>query len=136
MEIVPFLSGRARPGDAPGTRAEVERLLAEVAGLRAEVEGLKRVRGEDPAPPRWWQPVTLSQAAAMVPRCKDTLKYHMYKRRRTDPAPAPRRRAAPGSGFSSEWAWHELRPWMERVFNVRLPERFHGPWVAAEPEIR
>jgi hypothetical protein len=108
METIPFLSP---PGDAPGAINEVERLSAEVRSLRAEVDALKRGLGGGRPPPAC-QLVTLSQAAAIVHRSKDTLR----KYRRLMPAP----REPGGNGFATRWAWHEIRPWLEERFGVSL----------------
>lgn len=60
--------------------------------------------------------VTLQQAAAMVSRSKKTLE------RRKKEMPAPK--VSGGGGKPDEWAWSELRPWLEKEFERSLPERF------------
>lgn len=60
--------------------------------------------------------VTLYQAAALVNRSKKTLE------RRKDRMPLPR--VEGGGGKPAEWAWKELRPWLEQEFERSLPERF------------
>jgi len=60
--------------------------------------------------------VTLQQAAGMVSRCKRSLQRLLPK------MPAPRVQGA--GGKPSEWAWSELRPWLEKNFERPLPERF------------
>lgn len=60
--------------------------------------------------------VTLHQAAAMVNRSKRSLERLLAK------MPAPRVQGA--GGKPSEWAWSELRPWLEKEFERPLPERF------------
>ena len=60
--------------------------------------------------------MTLQQAAAMVNRSKRTLEKHKAK------MPAPR--ISDGGGKPDEWAWTELRPWLEEYSGRSLPERF------------
>jgi hypothetical protein len=60
--------------------------------------------------------VTLQQAAAMVSRSKRTLEKHKGE------MPLPR--VDGGGGRPDEWAWSELRPWLEEKFRRTLPERF------------
>jgi hypothetical protein len=67
--------------------------------------------------------VTLDQASALVNRKKRSLeryKHHM---------PPPRVRGRRGQ--PDEWAWSELRPWLELQFHRILPEQFpyHQPTV-------
>lgn len=59
--------------------------------------------------------VTLSQAAAIVGRSKEALRHY-----RDLPAPV----VVGGGGQRSLYSWAEMRPWLERTFNRRLPERF------------
>ncbi len=63
--------------------------------------------------------VTLHQAAAMVNRVKKTLE--RYKK---DDSTMPQPRVSGGGGKPDEWAWAELRPWLEKTFERPLPERF------------
>jgi hypothetical protein len=77
-----------------------------------------------PAPaPGLRQYVTLDQAAAFVNRSKRSLEKYLYEpakvRRYAMPAPA----VEGGGGRPSEWAWEEMRPWLERVFRRQLPQR-------------
>jgi hypothetical protein len=60
--------------------------------------------------------VTLQQAAAMVSRSKKTLE------RRKGNMPMPK--VSGGGGKPDEWEWAELRPWLEKEFKRKLPERF------------
>jgi len=60
--------------------------------------------------------VTLQQAAAIVSRSKRTLEKHKAE------MPAPR--ISDGGGKPDEWAWSELRPWLEKYSGRILPERF------------
>jgi predicted DNA-binding transcriptional regulator AlpA len=60
--------------------------------------------------------ITLHQAAAMVNKSKRTLERLLSK------MPMPRVQGA--GGKSSEWAWPELRPWLEKEYERKLPERF------------
>ena len=52
----------------------------------------------------------------MVNRSKRTLEKHKAK------MPAPR--ISDGGGKPDEWAWTELRPWLEEYSGRSLPERF------------
>jgi hypothetical protein len=58
--------------------------------------------------------VTLDQAAALVNRTKRTLE----KLKKQMPPP----RVKGGGGKAAEWAWSELRPWLEEKFERPLPE--------------
>jgi hypothetical protein len=60
--------------------------------------------------------VTLLQAASMVSRSKKTL-----ERKK---ASMPLSRVEGGGGKPDEWAWSELRPWLEKEFSRKLPEQF------------
>ncbi len=60
--------------------------------------------------------VTLQQAAAMVSRSKRTLERKKVR------MPLPR--VEGGGGKPAEWAWSELRPWLEKEFGRPLPEKF------------
>lgn len=59
--------------------------------------------------------VTLSQAAAIIGRSKEALRHY-----RDLPAPV----VAGGGRQRSLYSWAEMRPWLERTFNRKLPERF------------
>ncbi len=60
--------------------------------------------------------VTLREVAPLVGRAKRTL------RRYKEAMPPP---AAPGGeGKKDCWDWRELRPWLEKKFGMKLPERF------------
>jgi hypothetical protein len=117
MDSFSQLLSRAEPGEPPDTRAEVERLRAEVERLRAEVEALKH--GPGGGPPAC-QLVTLSQAAAMVSRSKNTLR----KVRHLMPPP----REPGGNGFATRWDWQDMRPWLEDYYGVNLERyRYYFP---------
>jgi hypothetical protein len=60
--------------------------------------------------------VTLQQAAAIVSRSKRTLEKHKAE------MPVPR--ISDGGGKPDEWAWSELRPWLEKYSGRTLPSRF------------
>ena len=60
--------------------------------------------------------VTLAQAAAMVNRTKRTLQRHVGK------MPPPR--VEGGGGRPAEWAWSEIRPWLEKEYCRKMPEVF------------
>lgn len=62
--------------------------------------------------------VTLQQAAAMVSRSKKTL-----ERRKTD-SKFPTPRVAGGGGKPDEYAWSEMRLYLEREFDRKMPEHF------------
>jgi hypothetical protein len=74
----------------------------------------------DIAPSRIEQYVTLDQLAAVASRSKRTLE--KYKSRRENPLPLPA--VTGGGGKPDEWVWADVRPWLEREFGRRLPERF------------
>ena len=61
--------------------------------------------------------VTLQQMAAMVSRSKRTLESH---KKRDMPVP----KVPGGGGKPDEWAWAEIRPWLETTFERKLPDRF------------
>ncbi len=63
--------------------------------------------------------VTLQQAAAMVSRSKRCLEGY----KKDDPS-MPLPRIEGGGGKPAEWAWNELRPWLEKKFDRPLPVRF------------
>jgi hypothetical protein len=60
--------------------------------------------------------VTRQQAAAIVNRSPRTLE--RYKKQ------MPKPRVPGGKGVPAEWAWSELRPWLEEKFKRKLPESF------------
>jgi hypothetical protein len=64
--------------------------------------------------------VTLQQAAAMVNKSKSALE----KRAQKSPLPLPE--VEGGGGKAAEWKWPVLRPWLEKEFNRKLPDRFPG----------
>jgi hypothetical protein len=63
--------------------------------------------------------VTLQQAAAMVSRAKKTL-----ERRKADDPKFPMPRVAGGGGKPTEYAWSEMRLYLEGEFDRKLPEQF------------
>jgi hypothetical protein len=63
--------------------------------------------------------VTLQQAAAMVCRSKKTL-----ERRKADDPKFPMPRVAGGGGKPDEYAWSEMRLYLEGEFKRKLPEQF------------
>jgi hypothetical protein len=69
--------------------------------------------------------VTLQQAAALVRRSKRTLEKYKEK------MPLPR--VEGGGGKPAEWAWSEIRPWLEKAFDRKLPERFPAD-VLSKPD--
>ena len=62
------------------------------------------------------QTVTLRQAAASVHRSKRTLEGYKTE--------MPRPLIKGGKGQPAEYAWSELRPWLEKQFKHHLPEHF------------
>jgi hypothetical protein len=62
--------------------------------------------------------ITLDQAAALVNRRKRTLERYKNDKKRKMPKP----RVPGGGGKPAEWAWNELKPWLEEHFNRQLPE--------------
>jgi hypothetical protein len=62
--------------------------------------------------------ITLDQAAALVNRKKRTLE--RYKKDKKQKMPKPR--VSGGGGKPAEWAWSELKPWLEEHFNRLLPD--------------
>jgi hypothetical protein len=63
--------------------------------------------------------VTLDQAAGMVNRRKRTLE--RYKIHPKHPLPDPDIEG--GGGKADEWYWSTIRPWLEQVWNRKLPEK-------------
>jgi hypothetical protein len=66
------------------------------------------------------QYVTLDQAAAFVNRSKKTLERAMNKSNSDAPPPD----VEGGGGRPHEWRWSVLRPWLEKTYGKKLPERF------------
>lgn len=94
---------------------EVGRLLAEY---------LRRLLDGGPAAglaaaPDLPQLVTLDQAAALVERSKRSLEYYRRHPRHQLPDPT----VEGGGGRPHLWDWRVMRPWLERTFRARLPER-------------
>lgn len=91
---------------------EQEQLELE-AGIAADAieEEAKRIEPHE-------QLVTLLQAAAMVSRSKKTL-----ERRKAKPG-FPMPRVAGGGGKPDEYAWSEMRRYLESEFDRTLPEQF------------
>lgn len=69
------------------------------------------------APPQY---VNLDRAAALVHKSKKTLE--RYKNEQDSDMPEPA--VEGGGGKAAEWEWGTLRPWLEKTFNRKLPERF------------
>jgi hypothetical protein len=66
------------------------------------------------------QYVTLDQAAVIVNHVKRTLERAIHKPGSGAPPPDIKG----GGGRSHEWVWSNLRPWLEKTFHKKLPERF------------
>jgi hypothetical protein len=102
-------------GDAPTVRlSERDRAIVDtwIADVTAD---LGNGGGDDSADCY----VTLQQAAAMVNRSKRTLEKLKAK--------MPMPRIPGGGGKADEWAWSELRPWLQEKFERPLPETFPPP---------
>ena len=69
-----------------------------------------------PFPEQTEQLVTLDQMAAIVSRQKSSLRHYREE------LPPPRVQGRRGQ--ATLWAWAEVRPWLERTFARKLPERF------------
>jgi hypothetical protein len=69
--------------------------------------------------------VTLDQCAAMVNRSKRTLEN--YKKT------MPRPKVLGGGGKPHEYAWSEMRPWLEKRFGRSLPVTYPGRPKAGKP---
>jgi hypothetical protein len=69
------------------------------------------------------QYVTLNQAASLVNRSKKTLERYLKNRKyKHKKMPTP---CVKGTGGKPhEWRWSVLRPWLEKEFGRKLPERF------------
>jgi hypothetical protein len=63
--------------------------------------------------------VTLDQIALIVRKSKRTLENLKAKG-----MPKPVNKAKRGSGKADEWVWSEIRPWLEKEFNRKLPEKY------------
>jgi hypothetical protein len=111
----PTWSGSLTPDQRRALR-ELRRRAVEPAKER-----LRHLEGEAPTAPEDADClVTLDQAAAMVSRSKRTLEH--YKRHKTKQLPDPD--SSGGGGRADEWKWSTIRPWLEQVFNRKLPERY------------
>jgi hypothetical protein len=84
--------------------------------LDAEARG----GGDGELPPAAEQYVTLDQMAALVNRSKKTLERSVNKPN----SGAPAADVEGGGGKPHEWIWSTIRPWLEKQFNRKLPERF------------
>lgn len=89
---------------------------------KEEARGLRRAL-QDQKPPadaqRHEYLVTLQQAAAMVSRSKKTL-----ERRKAKDLKFPMPKVAGGGGKPDEYAWSEMRKYLEAEFDRNLPEHF------------
>jgi hypothetical protein len=100
------------------TEADFLALLDEI-----ELAPLTRKKGttwHDETTPE--QYVTLDQAAALVNRSKKTLERYL----RNPKSKAAQMPAPDVEGFGGkphEWRWGTLRPWLEKTFGKKLPER-------------
>jgi hypothetical protein len=65
------------------------------------------------------QYVTLDQAAARVNRHKKTLERRVNRKGSDAPPPD----VEGGGGKPHEWRWSTLRPWLEKEFGRKLPDR-------------
>jgi hypothetical protein len=88
-------------------------------------EARRRIAPEDipaapPAEAEAEQYVTLDQMAALVNRSKKTLERKANATTSDMPAPD----VEGGGGKPHEWKWTTIRPWLEKHFNRKLPERF------------
>jgi hypothetical protein len=66
------------------------------------------------------QYVTLDQGAALVNWAKKTLERAVNKPGSGAPSPD----AEGGGRRAHEWRWSVLRPWLEKTYRKKLPERF------------
>lgn len=118
----------------PALLTDLERLVLDLQAIRGRLPSLHEPKPSDAAPKLQAGPVgepqdpaagehheyliTLQQAAAMVSRSKKTL-----ERRKTD-SKFPTPRVAGGGGKPDEYAWSEMRLYLEREFDRKMPEHF------------
>ncbi|MBI3467504.1 MAG: hypothetical protein HY000_31225 [Planctomycetes bacterium] len=99
---------------------DADQVIEAAQNFRDRVERILADRRIDP--PAWpsggglQQLITLDQAAALVNRKKRSLEKYIGK------MPPPR--VIGRGGKPHEWAYDELRPWLEEKFSRRLPETF------------
>jgi hypothetical protein len=87
----------------------------------ADIEVLRKLLTEQVQ--QFEEYVTLDQMAAAVNRTKRALE--KYKDRRLHPQDfLPDADIQGGGGKPDEWKWSTARPWLEKVFGKRLPEKF------------
>lgn len=86
--------------------------------LQQELDQLKAGRPPSAEIDPLEQLVTLDQCAAIVGRRKRTLEHYRGK------MPEPQVRGA--QGRPSQWAWDDIRPWLEETFGRRLPKKYPG----------
>jgi hypothetical protein len=89
----------AAAGSVGSPGADSQPAGAEASGIEGRIDGL----------------VTLDQCAALVNRNKRSLE--RYKKQ------MPRPKVLGGGGKPHEYAWSEMRPWLEKTFGRPLPER-------------
>ncbi len=68
--------------------------------------------------------VTLDQCASIVGRSKRALETYLYDPRFRERHAMPDPAIDGGGGRANEWEWDVIRPWLEKVFGRKLPERF------------
>lgn len=114
--IEAFPSG-CRLANDPAADGQLEAALAALSSER--LDGFDAT--SEPAPAdRFPDYVTLDQIAAAANRGKRTL-----ERRKTNGS-LPPPSVEGGGGKPDLWDWPNVRPWLEKEFGVRLPERFFG----------
>jgi hypothetical protein len=117
-DLLPVVA-QFRTCDADGTTAAILRQFRAQhpqtpLGNPADVLAANRSLGEP------IEYITLDQMAAHVNRSKKTLE--RLKTRTNNPLPPPAVQG--GGGKADEWVWSQVRPWLEKEFDRRLPERF------------
>lgn len=111
--------GLAQQPDAsePFRRREFKKILKAIADTLGRILEQATLDGDTAALECL---VTLLQAASIVNKTKSALE----KRAKKNPLPLPA--VEGGGGKSAEWEWAVIRPWLEKEFNRKLPERFPG----------
>jgi hypothetical protein len=120
--VIGELGNLADKNDIRNILSELERLRTDVATTLANQAGPAPAAVPAPtglpAGPPPEQLVTLDQMGAVVHRSKRSLERYRAQ------MPPPRARGRRGRPHL--WAWHEVRPWLESAFGLRLPEQFPG----------